>query len=221
MSSQVQSDTSESDQVKQAPPAYNELDANMQSVRRTIPQPGTISKIYFEDEREPNIVLYLSPESERSYTSQKWFAQLHFKCENVPQLMREGLYWTTDNVAWEDGFVGETSKTCRHHYTPELLQKIKNSGFWWTRHYFLRDIQHKPPRWIAHFQFHSATTHILTEIRLGDISVENVFNALAMTNDTNLIYLYGRHDPAGAFNAIYDDMPMDGWWPWPKEDEEP
>ncbi|OTA85846.1 hypothetical protein M434DRAFT_16020 [Hypoxylon sp. CO27-5] len=208
MSSQVPSDASDSDQDKPAPPAYDELDVGVQGGRQMIPQPGTNSKIYFEDRREPNIVLY------------KWFAQFHFKCQNVVQLMREGLHWTTDNVAWEDGFIGDTSKTCHYHYTPELLQKIKNSGFCWTRHYFLQDIQHRPPRWMAHFQFHAATSHTLTGIRLEDISVENVFNALAMTDDANLIYLYGRHDPSGAFNAIYDDMPMDGWWPWPKADEE-
>ncbi|KAH7026201.1 uncharacterized protein B0I36DRAFT_330090 [Microdochium trichocladiopsis] len=32
-----------------------------------------------------------------------------------------------------------------------------------------------------------------------------------------LYYEYDHQDPEDAFNILFDDMPLPGWWPWPKE----
>ena len=35
------------------------------------------------------------------------------------------------------------------------------------------------------------------------------------------IYAFDAVESGINFNAIYDDMPMEGLWPWPKKSQEP
>ena len=32
----------------------------------------------------------------------------------------------------------------------------------------------------------------------------------------HIIYNYRKDKPEESFNAIYDNMPLEGWWPWPR-----
>ncbi|KAI2470840.1 hypothetical protein F4781DRAFT_159584 [Annulohypoxylon bovei var. microspora] len=64
-------------------------------------------------------------------------------------------------------------------------------GYDRTRHYFLRDLQQEPPRWVAHFQVHAAKNKVLADFRLESLSVENVRYASALGNPgERVIYEY-------------------------------
>ncbi|KAI0881072.1 uncharacterized protein GGS22DRAFT_75335 [Annulohypoxylon maeteangense] len=170
---------------------------------------------YLENQTKLNISLGISDrESHR-----KWLGELQFKCRDVPRLMREGLHWNLDNVSWEDGFFSPTSSAGREFEVDFWMTNLLGGdGYTQTRHYFLRDIQEEPPRWVAHFLIHGVTTKVLADFRLDKISVEHVEHAVARSNlGERFIYRYNRKDPKETFNAIYDDMPMEGWWPWPKK----
>jgi hypothetical protein len=32
------------------------------------------------------------------------------------------------------------------------------------------------------------------------------------------VYFWSKWRPEWNYNALYDDMPMEGWWPWPKKE---
>ncbi|KAI1462386.1 hypothetical protein F4805DRAFT_132089 [Annulohypoxylon moriforme] len=203
----------EPDEIKEtepAPPAYE-----ISCVTKT-PQPATQGRFYFENPTKLNITLAIG---DRGRSPPQWFGELQFKCNNVPQLMREGLYWTMDNVSREDGFFSPISPEFEVDFW--MIDHLVRVGYVWTRHYFLRDLEQEPPRWIAHFQIHAAKNKTLADFRLDDLSVEDVKHAIARGNPGDrTIYRYSRREPVEAFNAIYDDMPMEGWWPWPRKEKE-
>ncbi|KAI2780570.1 hypothetical protein F4815DRAFT_469530 [Daldinia loculata] len=198
-----------------SPPPYESLNTSAQKPHRVVPPPATNGKSYFEKEAKSNIALCFSPDPTKPYGTQLWCAQINIKCDNVPQLMLEGLHWTTDNVLWEDGYVAKISAAYMHIDTFEDLCKTGRTN---TRHYFLRDMQQEPPRWIAHLQVHAETYKTLAGIKLGEFSIQNVLSAYAWGSRGQYIYSWVKKKPREAYNAIYDDMPMDGWWPWPKRE---
>ncbi|KAI1215126.1 uncharacterized protein F4807DRAFT_21781 [Annulohypoxylon truncatum] len=208
----------EPEKTEPGPPAYENADVNVSNDCPSAPQPATEGRFYFEDENQPkpNITLAISDRR----PSKRWLGELQFKCINVPQIMREGLCWTMDNVSWEDGFF---SPTCSNgsEFVKEFWMNcdLLRDGYCRTRHYFLRDLQEDPPRWVAHFQIYAAKDRTLAEFRLGDLSLENVEYAVARGNPGGRhIYYYKKDNPQVTFNAIYDDMPMEGWWPWPRKE---
>ena len=89
-----------------APPAYDNCHVGLGNSGLPIPPPATSGKLYFESQAEETIELGLCPEppyylneniGNNGPGPQTWFARLKFKCDNVPQLMREGLLWTMFN----------------------------------------------------------------------------------------------------------------------------
>ncbi|KAI1387982.1 uncharacterized protein F4822DRAFT_408240 [Hypoxylon trugodes] len=88
-----------------------------------------------------------------------------------------------------------------------------------VRHYFFQDLQQTPPRWVAHLQLFAAAEEVLASVRFEDISVEHVYIAIAHgAEHGGCIYHYRWSQPKIAYNTIYDEMPMEGWWPWPRAD---
>ncbi|KXJ89898.1 hypothetical protein Micbo1qcDRAFT_177086 [Microdochium bolleyi] len=66
--------------------------------------------------------------------------------------------------------------------------------------------------------------HILSasaEERFGDDGDSNDDNDEEdIGEETDIFYWYSRSDPASSFNTFYDDMPLTGWWPWPRQEME-
>lgn len=129
------------------------------------------------------------------------------ECHDVPLLMRKGFHWTISNVKKENGFVTGLSKDVR---SMELISKYTNTRWW-----LLKDSK-QPMEWVASIRVHG-TLESVTNIRLQDWFPTMVLNAEAVNNSGNQIYFFDREQPHKAFNAIYDDMPLEGWWPWPKK----
>ncbi|KAI2463929.1 hypothetical protein F4781DRAFT_425944 [Annulohypoxylon bovei var. microspora] len=219
-----------------APPAYDhhhESTGRIGNNTLPIPPPATHGKSYFDNETTESIELDLRadcpyPDDNGSTTgsfsppptilSPFWCARLIFKCENVPQLMREGLYWSLSNVQWEDGFITSYAPAVNNSFDEIMNEYCLEEGLMYTRHYFLHDLQ-VPPRWIAHFQIHADTIRLLADLRLESLCKEHVYHAIAWSfGRQETIYRYDKSDWEGWYNVIYDDMPLEGWWPWPKKE---
>ncbi|KAI1370863.1 hypothetical protein F4677DRAFT_464873 [Hypoxylon crocopeplum] len=141
---------------------------------------------------------------------QLWFGQMDVKCCDVPLLMREGFHWTTANVTREEGFVDNIIPELVHLGKPNYTCTI-------TRFWILRDLQ-QPPRWTACLQVHAPNKEVVSGIRLDNWTIDMVRTAKALGLSRKLIYQFDNSRPRYHLNSIYDDMPLKGWWPWPKED---
>ncbi|KAI1088528.1 hypothetical protein F5B19DRAFT_496328 [Rostrohypoxylon terebratum] len=130
-----------------APPAYDNCHASLGNSGLPIPPPATRGDFYFKSEMSECIELILCPRppsrpnGQAGPGRQTWIARLIFKCENVPQLMREGLHWSLDNVQWEDGYFSEEDEDEDEDDGDEIDDYIRDQGLTKTRHYFLRDLQ--------------------------------------------------------------------------------
>ncbi|KAI1119017.1 hypothetical protein F5Y14DRAFT_118657 [Nemania sp. NC0429] len=186
-----------------SPPSYEEPAGNQETKQQ--PGPATSGRAYHSDTREPSIRFKFCPDPSKRDNTQEWMAALLVKCDDVPSLMREGFHWDRTNIIKEEGYFD-------YDYT--------NAGCSWTwngtRHYFLEDLQ-RPPRWIATIEVFAAKHETLCCFDLGQLSLGNNCRTTAYSQSRKRIYeyIYGKHQQS--YNAIYDDMPMEGQWPWPRK----
>ncbi|KAI0413168.1 hypothetical protein F5X98DRAFT_391204 [Xylaria grammica] len=142
------------------------------------------------------------------------------KCSDVPRLMREGFHWDDSNVIKEEGYL-QYGKTNADANSWDLLSTI------W---YFLADID-QPRRWIACLAVKALNDNTLYNFNLSQLSRETIRSVSASNQDRQHIYGYISFTPADklsntaesamlGFNMIYDKMPMEGFWPWPRERNE-
>ncbi|KAI1826729.1 hypothetical protein F4861DRAFT_43275 [Xylaria intraflava] len=177
------------------------------------PGPPTSGKFYHEDKRQILIQFIYCPDPSLRPETQDWEAVLFVKCSDVPRLMREGFHWNDENVVKEDGYIDKTPR--QYH---RATARYRGS----YRHYFLTDLQ-KPPRWVATLQVLASKLEALSRFRLDELSRENTYSASAYSQSgpnqpAKDIYSYHHQSPASHINAIYDDRPLEGWWPWPRKD---
>lgn len=88
-----------------------------------------------------------------------------------------------------------------------------------TRHYFLKDLQ-QPLRWTATIKVFALQPETLYRFNLSQLSSATIQWAAANNRSGHRIYnwLYGA--PKEWYNLVYDDMAMEGSWPWPRKNEE-
>ncbi|KAI0970657.1 hypothetical protein F4678DRAFT_435865 [Xylaria arbuscula] len=179
------------------------------------PGPGTSGRFFREDERKTSITFYIAPNPNKPlvFKSQEWLGSLEVKCQDVPRLMRDGFHWDISNVIKEEGYV-------EHHVTSRITREYRLHRRW----YFLTDT-HQPQRWIASLSIEALHQEVLDTIRLSQVSRERIKYTRACNQDGKVIYEYAAQDskklPMLACNAIYDDMPMEGFWPWPPRENDP
>ncbi|KAK8131740.1 hypothetical protein PG984_008178 [Apiospora sp. TS-2023a] len=66
-------------------------------------------------------------------------------------------------------------------------------------------------------QVHAEKVTPLSRFRPGQLTPERHLTAvLARATNGAPVYSWCSWAPDEAYNALYDDMPMEGWWPWPK-----
>ncbi|TGJ87279.1 hypothetical protein E0Z10_g1479 [Xylaria hypoxylon] len=134
--------------------------------------------------------------------------------------MREGFHWDASNVIKEEGYI-EYGKGPR---------SVKNLASAATRWYFLTDTD-QPRRWIASLDVRAFDAKILYNFDLSRLSRELVRTVWASNQDKQQIYGYQSYTPPDkssdtteilmtGFNMIYDKMPMEGFWPWPRKENE-
>ncbi|KAI0968429.1 hypothetical protein F4678DRAFT_482038 [Xylaria arbuscula] len=195
------------------------ISANEAIHGRLEPGPATGGRFYNDDEQPPSIIFKFCPDTTKRWNipDQDWIASIQLKCSNVPRLMREGFYWDKSNVINEEGYIenGTTNATA-----PASKREF-------TRWYFLTDI-YQPRRWIASLAVTALDKNILYNFNLNQLSREKIRLASAVNQNKKQIYGYRSFTSANkstataeipmmGFNMIYDNMPMKGFWPWPKE----
>jgi hypothetical protein len=74
------------------------------------------------------------------------------------------------------------------------------------------------PRWVARLDVVSLSLKLLPGFRLQSLSRGNVFAARAWTALHRIYDWDCRWVDEYNYNCIYDDKPLRGWWPWPREE---
>ncbi|KAI0429533.1 hypothetical protein F5Y09DRAFT_342527 [Xylaria sp. FL1042] len=196
---------------------------------KTEPGPAMGGSFYREDPQDVSIVFKFCPDPSRPYriSDHDWLAGLEVKCADVPRLMREGFHWDASNVIKEEGYV-EVNRECPEQagvtnlgrmwrwFFPVTVQQSSRriQGIRW---YFLKDLI-QPSRWVASLSVQAADLRILYNFDLSQLSRELIRSVWASDQSQHEIYAYQSYPPTVRFNMIYDKMPMEGWWPWPRRE---
>ncbi|KAI1124550.1 hypothetical protein F5Y10DRAFT_284967 [Nemania abortiva] len=198
-------------EIETSPPSYEESKP-MPGTYPLLQQPGPVTRgnPYRESEQRCSLMFGFCPDPSDLTLNQDWAAVLMVKCRDVPCLMREGFYWDGANVIREEGYID-----CDFTYA-----LCRQDGKRWagTRHYFLKDLQ-QPLRWVATIQVFALNPRTIYQFDLNQLSRERSMQWATAIHQSSehLIYHWHHCSPAERFNAIYDNMPMEGWWPWPRK----
>ena len=145
----------------------------------------------------------------------EWLGRIDIHSRNLPHLMRHGLFWGQDSIRKEQGYF-----VCND--TAKLPVAQRTSGWKYMRKYVLKSQSSGPdgkPEWVGEFYMFSKELSVLAGIKLETwlppakylVQWANAWNW-----EDDVVYHYRKNAPEENFNAIYDDMPMQGWWPWPR-----
>lgn len=161
------------------------------------------------DKYEEEFKLRMAPLDVLEGKLSQWVAILIVKSRDVPLLMREGFFWSAENVLPEEGYI---SRETRREWT--------DLGFHYTRTWILTDKSNdETPLWVGHLGDFSKSGEIVPGFRVRSLSRENVHAAWAWNRLQKATYTYEYRQPRHYnFNCIYDDKPLQGWWPWPREE---
>lgn len=152
--------------------------------------------------------------------SETWNALLVVFAPDVPRLMREGFYWTSENIAPEfSGFAIDCKWSGCEFWDSSGKLMYNSSRLYENRRYLLTDL-YEECRWTACLVVSSSCgdMRVLSRFRPTDLTSEKLEVCAAKKNDC-LTYFYSPFTPQKSINAIYDDMPLEGQWPWPKRNK--
>ncbi|KAK1579990.1 uncharacterized protein LY79DRAFT_521650 [Colletotrichum navitas] len=145
----------------------------------------------------------------------KWEAFLLFKARDLPRLMREGFHWNAANLDREAGYMER-----------RLLSddRFNDEDRWsCSRTFFLSDLS-DDPQWAAKLIVYPEKVTVLSSFTITNINMDTMNGAAAckkvadQDRATQWVYFWHRNYLEDNFNAIYDDMPLTGWWPWPRQE---
>ncbi len=74
----------------------------------------------------------------------------------------------------------------------------------------------KTPLWVAQLRVISHSIAILSGFELQKLSRDIVHKAQVWNAEDKQVYCFDYDRPGNCYNAIYNDIPMRGWWPWPR-----
>jgi hypothetical protein len=144
----------------------------------------------------------------RCYKRAPWIAHLEVKSIDIARLMHEGFFWSAENIIPEEGFMSSETKPGWTRF-----------GFRYKRTWILTDKSNEEvPRWVGYLEVITPSREILPSFRVQELTGGNIYAAFAWNGLDQLIYNYHYRWPQKSYNCIYDDKPLQGWWPWPKEE---
>ncbi|KAK8133445.1 hypothetical protein PG984_005457 [Apiospora sp. TS-2023a] len=174
------------------------------------PPPSQCHNYYERFPGKPNLLFRLHPDPSKPRDDQPWVGELYVKAPSVARLMREGFSVARANVISEEGYITRTEDYSRFEGEEALWRR----QYRFTRHYIMKDLQ-DPPRWAAHLMCRARDLlPELAGIRINDFTHHHVHLCMASRMHRGLVY-YFRVDKGG-INAIYENMPLEGLWPWPR-----
>ncbi|KAJ4318482.1 hypothetical protein N0V84_006807 [Fusarium piperis] len=154
--------------------------------------------LYFRFSSDPEKRLRNPPQD----VLKQWTACLDLTISDVPSLMQDGLYLAQENVQERENHVHEI-------YANEH-----------KRYYLRRCFTVVDTKWSGRLGVTSWTYEPVRDFRIHHLSADKVYNAQVLDKDGNVVYCYDMCKSYKNANYMYDDMPMDGLWPWPKKERE-
>ena len=100
---------------------------------------------------------------------------------------------------------------------PEMHSGEQHDGWTHLRKYFLSN-RDGETFWKAEVTVYTKSLAVLGAFQLDHLTMETLGLTYATNWDGKMVYMYRKWQDASTYmNAIYGDMPMAGWWPWPKD----
>jgi hypothetical protein len=153
----------------------------------------------------------------------KWCAWMRVRVKNIPRLMRRGFHWSEWHVMKE-----RNTMTLNDRTMPKMAG-LRSPSWKHTRFYHLADILPYEREWVAELYVFSKDAEFLSNFQVNQIQENSVYWAKGETWKGKPIYGYQKESSAiwrlkmgldytrsANFNAIYGNLPLEGWWPWPK-----
>ena len=137
-----------------------------------------------------------------------WAAVLRIGVKDVATLMKDGLFWSEENLDREAGYVVNP----QHAVGPSIPKDWK-----YARFFSFEDIGIEP-RWKAKMHVFSRNLEQLSRFEFGELRVDKIVFCRANDAEGNMVYLYddGIDGKRVRINSFFDKMPLEGWWPWPR-----
>lgn len=142
-----------------------------------------------------------------------WIATLEVRCADLARLMERGFFWGAENVV--PGDVGGPPADASAWWAAR--------GFCHARRWALA--AETPavggggvPSWVATLDVISRFAELPPRFPLHALSWRQVRSAGAWeAGSDRKVYQFDYRAPWKNFNLIFDDKPLQGWWPWPRE----
>ncbi|CAH0045412.1 unnamed protein product [Clonostachys solani] len=140
-----------------------------------------------------------------------WQAEMEFYVKDMASLMLNGLHWSEANVEKAGGCILVPSDKM-----PNLPRSL---GWLFGRRYVLKDLG-DDPKWRATLWFYGRDCAELSRMKLDDLSVELIQRAKATAPGLGEVYKFDLvQGNKYNSNELYGCRPLEGWWPWPKEEQ--
>ncbi|KAF3802054.1 hypothetical protein GCG54_00012298 [Colletotrichum gloeosporioides] len=157
------------------------------------------------------------PLAPQTGTEPRMEVRLCVKTTDLKRLMRGGFFWTTANF----DFKATYTQALDHHREPRMFAQM---GWTCTRNFFLSD-RGDNPFWTAKMSVYARDRVTLDSFAVTDLSRKNMSWARAWAKDGTSSYVEDLYkwvcdSPESFYNNIYGNLPLDGWWPWPKADDD-
>ncbi|KAG9256838.1 uncharacterized protein F5Z01DRAFT_490191 [Emericellopsis atlantica] len=136
----------------------------------------------------------------RQHEPPRWRATLFVWAENIPRLMRHGFHWSPANV-----HSGAGSMDLRKLTPLLLLRRCRH-----MRRYVVNG-----HGWQGYLCIYAVKESTITDFDLEWIKKDTVQEVVAYNWKREKVY-QARPQLGHCFNAVYGQMRLQGWWPWPK-----
>ncbi|RNJ57350.1 hypothetical protein D7B24_006113 [Verticillium nonalfalfae] len=148
-----------------------------------------------------------------------WVAFLQIETPDLPRLMREGFHWSSANVDRGGSYMSAT-----YNNFPERVVEAfpSHENMFCVRMFSLSSrcvggaCKENDVSWAGDLAIWGKELADVAPFRLPDVQPENIWSAQAFDSRSRFVYSYRWDEPETSYNCIYDDLPLAGWWPWPK-----
>lgn len=198
---------------------------NQRSANATLPPPysaatqngnyndGFLAINYLKDRSCPNYSTLPVPISNLSVAKDRipWHAELMVYPANMLALMRQGFYWSGDNI--------DITKSIFASVLPQ--DEMIRYGFRYMRVYTLESSPNTSSTntWEAELRVYGFDVKQLRDFQPRDLTHENIRYASAFNRRSQSIYYFDSACEDACYNALLDLTPLPGWWPWPKANQ--
>ena len=145
-----------------------------------------------------------------------WEVRMEIRAQDASKLMLKGLHWTPDNCRPEGNYLKNSVQTM--HDEDKKMQwpmfrsfNIVDSGVM--------------PSWTAEAHVFARDLSVLNNFDLAELYVSRITQCDVHRPTPSYgvlgssVYHFQANDWGKNYNSLYDDMLLEGFWPWPREDE--